>query len=80
MVVGEPAENPREISDGRMTNNLQRVIVPESGPPEGLAAEKKGQRPGRTRIDLAHYLNILHALRPKMDNLGIEWIENIPFN
>jgi hypothetical protein len=44
-----------------VADDLQRVIVPESGSPEGLAADKKRRRCGRTRIDLAHCLSILHA-------------------
>jgi hypothetical protein len=56
------------------------VVVPESGAPEGFAADEDRQRHGMTHLDRAHCLDILHALAPKMDNPGIEWIENIPFN
>jgi hypothetical protein len=44
-----------------MANDLQRVVVPERGTPEGLAADEDGQRLCMKRIDQAHCLNIVHA-------------------
>jgi hypothetical protein len=60
-VVREPAENPRKVRDGGVANDLQRVMVPKSGAPKGLAADENRQRQGMTRIDRAHCLNIVHA-------------------
>ena len=62
VVVGQPAEHLCEIRDSGVTNDLQRVMIPERGTPEGLAAHEDGQRRGRMRIDQAHCLNIVHPL------------------
>ena len=40
-VVGQPAEHLCEIRDRGVTNNLQRVIIPERGTPERVAADER---------------------------------------
>ena len=60
-VVRQPAQNSREVRDGRVADDLQRVIVPERGTPERFAADEDRQRRGRMRFDEVHCLNIVHA-------------------
>ncbi len=40
IVVRQPAQNPGEVHDGRMADDLERVIVAKRGSSKGLAADE----------------------------------------
>ena len=57
----QPTQHPRKVHDGRMTDDLQRVVFTECSSSKGLAADEDRQRQRGTCIDETHCLNILHA-------------------
>ena len=81
IVFVEPAENPREVRDGGVAYEIQRMIVAERRAAVDFTTDEDRRRQRGISVDRGHCLVILHVFITECGSSRCPWARgNIPFN